>query len=178
MQENQSKLNDYCKRNLEKHVQRRRNATMQEPQRHLSEGDIDLNGGISSAADQSKISGRRIIFDNIEKQKHIYEVMREEHLLKREREGLENDSSMLSTDFYEEYFRLINSIKKEQQATDNQQHSRVDISSQNITSKSLQNLLKSPVNNSQSPTGNIQTTQISAFSPKQGDNSSQSQNTQ
>jgi hypothetical protein len=28
--------------------------------------------------------------------------------------NIEDDSSRLSTDFYEEYFRLLNSIKKEQ----------------------------------------------------------------
>jgi hypothetical protein len=31
-----------------------------------------------------------------------------------EPEGIQDDSSRLSTDFYEEYFRLLNSIKKEQ----------------------------------------------------------------
>ena len=103
--------------------------------------------------------------------------MREENFL-RDKEGTGNESSRLSTDFYEEYFRLINSIKKEQQATDNHP-SRADISSQNVTSKSMQNLLKSPINNnSQSPLGVAETTKISAFSPKPAEYSHQSQTTQ
>ena len=57
--------------------------------------------------DFSKISARRIVFDNIDKQKHIYEVVNEQKD--------KDESSRLSTEFYEEYFRLINSIKKEQQ---------------------------------------------------------------
>ena len=39
-----------------------------------------------------------------------------------------DDSSRLSTDFYEEYFRLLNSIKKEQQnSNSNDDHNKTDM---------------------------------------------------
>lgn len=61
----------------------------------------------------SRISGRRIVFDNIINNYNNRTINHQ-----TEDGGLEinnkDDSSRLSTEFYEEYFRLINSIKKEQ----------------------------------------------------------------
>ena len=61
--------------------------------------------------DISKISGRRIVFENVNLKKTINPKIDD-----RLNDTFEanDDSSRLSTEFYEEYYRLINSIKKEQ----------------------------------------------------------------
>ena len=61
--------------------------------------------------DISKISGRRIVFENVNLKKTINPKI--DDRLNDTFEG-NDDSSRLSTEFYEEYYRLINSIKKEQ----------------------------------------------------------------
>jgi hypothetical protein len=65
---------------------------------------------------------------------------------KIEKEDEIGDSSKLSTEFYEEYFRLINSIKKEQkEGSQKLILSEADLNSSNFTQLQRQ-LLKSPKN--------------------------------
>lgn len=94
----------------------------------------------------SKVNGRKIVFDNIELKKTLnpkqseklndtltYFNEDEEFAHGGDHEANDHDSSRLSTEFYEEYYRLINSIKKEQrnlQKGNNSKHSRMgDVSS-------------------------------------------------
>lgn len=124
----------------------------------------------------SKVSGRKILFENIELKKTLNPRQSDklnDTLTYNEQDELENDndSSRLSTEFYEEYYRLINSIKKEQRILlkhKQSSHSRAEVSSQNVTQKSFKNLLQSPSNNhSHSP---ITQKQERVFSPKQNVN--------
>lgn len=97
MQENISKLNDFCKKNLQKNVLKKRNATIQHPNNLSLRYNNNQKGedNNKSQVNQSKISGRKINFEHHKRPEHIDE-----------------DSSRLSTEFYEEYYRLLNSLKK------------------------------------------------------------------
>ena len=107
MQENMTKLNEFCKRNLHKNIVKKRNATIQHHQinniNNVSLKNIQTRANEGGENDrtllvnQSKISARRLVFDKVAKKK---------------RELNNDDSSHLSTDFYEEYYRLLNSLKK------------------------------------------------------------------
>lgn len=102
MKQNLIKLNEFCKKNLEKNIHiiknvRKRNTTIQDnPNLHTDTDMSEIPDALKR--NMSKISQRT------KKKKQIQE-MNEERA---------EDSSKLSTEFYEEYFRLINSIKKEQ----------------------------------------------------------------
>jgi hypothetical protein len=97
MQENITRLNEFCKKNLMKNIAKKRNATIQQPN-NLSMRNINENNA-NEAVNQSKISGRKILFNKI----------------KHQNQENEDDSSRLSTEFYEEYYRLLNSLKKDDQ---------------------------------------------------------------
>ena len=60
----------------------------------------------------SKISGRKILFDNIDFKKTINPKSHDK--LDQTMDKNDDASSSLSNEFYDEYYRLINSIKKEQ----------------------------------------------------------------
>lgn len=70
-------------------------------------------------------------------------------LLKQQRaedDGDKVDSSKVSADFYEEYFRLLNSIKKEQHESSSKIIlSDMDMSGSNFTQQ-FKHLIKSPQN--------------------------------
>ena len=57
MQENISKLNEFCKKKLGKNFQKRRNATLQH---NDGQGETTMTHG---NPDQSRLSGRRLVFD-------------------------------------------------------------------------------------------------------------------
>ena len=84
MQENMTKLNEFCKKNIQK-VHKKRNATIQHQQ--LSK-EVDRSQGAI------KTSGRKLNFDNT-----------------RIHDQNEHDSSHLSTEFYEEYYKAIKTLK-------------------------------------------------------------------
>jgi predicted phosphohydrolase len=105
MQENLNKLNLFCKKSLEKQNTnknvRKRNTTIQG-------GALTTDPDLSEQRqkDASKISQR--------KKDRFRRTATKTHKDDRLDEDEVGDSSKLSTEFYEEYFRLLNSIKKEQ----------------------------------------------------------------
>lgn len=85
MQENITRLNEFCKKNIQKNFQKKRNATIQQqPYENLK----------GNGANHTKISGRKIDFEEGD-----------------ESHQKNDESSRLSTEFYEEYYNAIKALK-------------------------------------------------------------------
>ena len=103
MQENINKLNEFCKKNIFKLATKGQTAAQKRNATNITTIQQQQQPPPASI-NQSKISGRKLNFDNTAVNKQVKPAKLNEH---------GDDSSRLSTEFYQEYFRLMNSLKKE-----------------------------------------------------------------
>ena len=103
-------MNQFCKKKLEKKNNprpiRKRNTTIQGEVLKTDPDLSDQNRINRTIKDASKISLKK------KEKKTAQKSSKKKRMADEDMDEI-NESSKLSTEFYEEYFRLINSIKKE-----------------------------------------------------------------